>query len=126
MAAGGGYYSIALIGMATIFVTLTIFERFQKTLLASHSSASEYSVHATDISAALRAINSEALNVQASVHTIEAEQDAAAGVFHISFRADFEGAQAARRRQRFFERLTADPSIQVVRTEGEFSGAATN
>lgn len=124
VAAGGGYYLIALAGMGFIFITLTIFERFQKHLLGAGNSSFDYHLQVNNLTDGLRTLNQEALNVRATIKNIEAEQVGNSKVFRISFRADFDGPRVAKRKQKFFERMTNCESVVSMHTVGDFSGEA--
>lgn len=123
LAAGGGYYGVALAGMIFIFVTLTIFEVFQKKLVGSHRVADDYQVTANDISAGLKAVNTQAASAHATISSVEAQLDKTSGNYLITFRADFDGSRPTRRKQRFFEALISCENIIAVHTSGEFSRA---
>ena len=114
IAAGGGYYAVALAGMVFIFVTLTIFEVFQNKLIGPVSSLQNYRVEAGDISAGLSAIHTHAQKQRAGIRDMLAEQ-IPGGNYRITFRVDIGGSRSKTRREKFLESLAADPAVLSVR-----------
>ena len=54
LASGFGYYSLALLGMAFIMITLTVFEVLQRGLIRTGSSSMGYSLETKDITLSLK------------------------------------------------------------------------
>lgn len=113
IAAGGGYYTVALAGMVFIFVTLTIFELFQRKLLGSQSGFRQYTVVCGDVAAGLGAVTDEVRGVRAVMDGIRVNR-LGEDVWEITFRLDFPGARPDRRKQRFLERLGGREEIRSV------------
>lgn len=113
IAAGGGYYTVALIGMIGILITLTILELVQNLLLNSSSSHREYIVDTADVVSALQTINTLSQSVRCELRNIRAET-LPDGSCRITFKADFGRGRVKRRRQEFFKGLTASSAITVV------------
>lgn len=116
IAAGFGYYNVALAGMVFIFITLTIFEVFQHKLVGSHAPAQTYHLEARDIPAALDAINVHANACRTDVRNLKA-QPLPDGLFRLCFQAEFAGINSKKRKDRFFARLVADPAIMNLQEE---------
>lgn len=112
IAAGYGYYALALLGMLFTFVTLTIFEYFQRKLIHSHSAEDHYCVYATDVHAALESINTAATGNKITVFDLAAEKQA--DTYRITFRAWFVGRKTEKHRAAFFAALTKSETIQRV------------
>ncbi len=110
IAAGGGYYTLAMIGAAFIFVTLTVFELLQNILISPHGGVCEYAVETTDIANALHCINSHAKNAKCEIRNIQAD-NLPSGNCRITFVAEYGRGKAKHRRQRFFQALATDPNI---------------
>lgn len=109
IAAGGGYYIVALVGMVFIFITLTLFEFLQHKLIKPKG-IRDYTLEVTDISGALEAISNLAEKCRCELSGIRAEnQD---DHFVVSFRAQFPHNQKWARK--FFEGLAKEPSIRVA------------
>ena len=112
IAAGFGYYALALVGTLFTFVTLTIFEALQRKLLHNHSAEDHYSLLCDDVEKALDAINNAALSPKITIFdlTATARNDG----YHISFRVWFVGRKNEKRRNAFFAALVSSPHIQSV------------
>lgn len=113
IAAGGGYYTVALAGMVFIFITLTIFEVIQNKLIGPGNSLQNYRVETAEISAGLGAINNCARKQRAGIRDMLAERLSDES-YRITFRADIGGARSKTRRQKFLEELAADPAVTSV------------
>ena len=122
LAAGGGYYIVALAGMVFIFVTLAIFEIIQKKLVGTHRTTEDYQLVTNDISECLSAINTEAATANATVHNIQAQTNAIDSTYTVSFRIDITGSKVNKRKQTFFEHLASAKSTVSISTMGEFVG----
>ena len=123
LAAGAGYYIVALAGMVFIFVTLTIFEIIQKKLVGTHRASEDYQIVTTNIPACLQAVNQAAGSARATINNIQAQYAEASGTYTISFRAEFSGSKNSARRQTLFEKLACADGTVTVSTAGEFSNS---
>ena len=118
IAAGFGYYSLAVFGMVFILITLTVFEWLQTVLLKPLRRASEqYILETKDISAALNLINEAAGADGVTIQNLMAK--AVDGGHQISFRADFGGGHTKNRRERFFRALAAAPETKSLHNAEE-------
>lgn len=118
IAAGGGYYAVALVGMVFIFITLTIFELLQKLLLRSQRGKHIYRVTASDVVAALQLVNRLSDSYGFQLHDIQAEH-AASGTYYVQFLADFGRGGQKKRMQRFLEELAQNEAVISVSTQSE-------
>lgn len=118
IAAGGGYYAVALLGMVLIFVTLTIFEVLQNKLIGPGNALHRFSLHTQDISAGLHTINTLALKHRAEIRELLTHR-LEDGTYRITFRTEIGGAGAKKRRQRFLEALAADPAVDSIQAGSE-------
>lgn len=118
IAAGGGYYSVALVGMVFIFITLTIFELLQKLLLRSQKGKQVYHVISGDVVAALQLINRLSDDHGCQLHDIQAEHTSA-GSCCVRFLAEFGRGNRKHRMRRFLEALAKDPAVISVSTADE-------
>ncbi len=73
IAAGGGYYAVALIGTACMMVTLIIFEWLQKKLLRGHYEIYMFEVVCGNVASALELINRLAAEADATVTSIQVD-----------------------------------------------------
>lgn len=113
IAAGGGYYEVALLGMVLMFITLTLLEVFQNLLLkGTKRHNKDYIILCDDISSAMNALNmaSDQCMCKLSNYTVENLAD---GV-QISFHAEFGTGGRKRRQQRFRDMLTVNPAIRSI------------
>lgn len=117
VAAGGGYYSVALIGMVFIFITLTFFEMLQNRLVGQTSSLVCYTLETNDVVSALDTLNIHARRQNAGIRDIHTEhlED---GSYRIHFQADIGGLHGKLRRQRFIAGLTSDPAVCAIQISG--------
>lgn len=111
IAAGFGYYALALTGMLFTLITLTIFEALQRRFIRSHSAEDRYVVIAADVQAAIEAINAAA-SPKITIFDLEAQQQD--GTYRITFRAWFVGRKTEKRRAAFFAALAKAESIRCV------------
>lgn len=118
IAAGFGYYALAVFGMVFILVTLTLFEWLQKGLLKPRNKSSEkYVLETTDISATLTTINEMASVEGAAIRNLMAQT--VEGGYKVSFRADFGGGQIKKRRQQFFNSIISAPETKSLHNADE-------
>ena len=118
IAAGGGYYTVAIVGTVFMFVTLTVFELLQHVLVSPHSGSREYTVDAYDFADALKAINTLAAQCKCEIRNIEAE-NRKNDTYRITFHAEFGRGKQKYRRASFFEGLATNPAIHCVRSSDE-------
>ncbi len=111
IAAGFGYYPIALCGMVFMLITLTILEFFQHRLPGrNRSQEEEFTVDCADVTAALTVLNDAAQTHRAQLREILAENRETG--CRITFRAVFYGKK---NRQRFYAALAARSEFSAVR-----------
>ena len=113
VAAGFGYYTLALVGMILMLLTLTFLEVVQKKLINSHNYHDEFILETDDIAAGLETINTLSQAHSAGIQNILAQQY---GTGHrITFEANFGGAKSKKHRQAFFEALVTAREFRAVR-----------
>ena len=117
VAAGAGYYAVALIGMVFIFITLTIFEMLQNRLVGQDSTMVCYCLETTDIIAALDALNKHARKQNAGIRDMRTDHREDSS-YAILFRADIGGLHSKRRRQRFLAGLAIEPAVSAIEITG--------
>lgn len=120
IAAGGGYYTIALAGMVFIFLTLTILEVIQHKLMGPHAGEKDYTLETDDVSAALEALNKHAQSCQADIHKMEVISTE--NSCRIRFTAEFSGIRGKKRQQKFVQKLASAESVICLQVAQE--GAA--
>lgn len=103
LASGFGYYSLALLGMAFIMITLTLFEALQRSLIRTGSSRAHFTLETRNIARSLTYIHSVAQEQNLVLTDLEAEQT---NMGHrLSFRVIFSGRRNRKHHQRFFDAL---------------------
>ncbi len=118
LAAGFGYYALAIFGMVFILITLTFFEWLQKGLLKpKHRSTEKYILETTDISATLTTINEMASVEGAVIQNLKAQT--VEGGHKVSFRVEFGGGQLKKRRQQFFNSIISAPETKSLHNADE-------
>lgn len=113
IAAGFGYYALAITGMLFTFVTLTIFEALQRRFVRSHSAEEHFLVVATDLQRALEQINA---GKDGRITVFDLAVEPAQGEYRITFRAWFTGRRNEKRRSAFLVALAEADGIVSVRT----------
>ena len=109
IAAGGGYYTVALVGMVFIFITLTLFEYIQHKLIKPKT-VHRYALEASNAADALQALGELADKNRAELSALRAEaRDVGC---RITFQAEF--ARGKKWPRKFFEGLAKESSILVV------------
>ena len=109
IAAGGGYYAVALIGMVFIFITLTLFEFFQNKLIKPKT-VQDYILETSDIAATLDTVHTLAEKYKGQISGLRAE--VLTDGHKLSFRVQF--ASGKKWPIRFFEGLSRARSIRVA------------
>lgn len=113
IAAGAGYYAIALAGMVFIFITLTFFEAIQDKLVGPGINLHRYILETGDISAGLAAIHLHAAKQRAAIRDMLTAQQPD-GSYRITFQAEIGGIRGKKRRASFLENLAADPVVMSL------------
>lgn len=110
IAAGGGYYSVALIGMVFIFITLTLFEQIQNKLITPKPTR-DYSLEADDAVAALQTVNDLAEKHRCKISDLQIEHSKTG--CRITFHGEFARNKTLPRK--FFEGLAHDDNIHIAK-----------
>lgn len=113
VAAGGGYYAIALVGMGFVFITLTVVEILQQHMVGPEAGLRRCRVETENIHECLDAINRLSTKYNAGLSNITTEH-----LFdktcRVTFRFDIGGFHAKQRRHHFVEALTDEGCISCV------------
>lgn len=116
IAAGFGYYAVALMGMLFIFVTLTIVEALQHRFIRSGGSEECYALETADVSTTLTQLHTIAQVQNVLLTNLQVRQQD--GGHRITFRATFFGRRHKKHHARFFTALIAIEGMQSA-TSGE-------
>lgn len=123
IAAGGGYYTVALAGMVFIFITLTIFEAIQVRLVGPGNSLHSYHMETSDIAEGLSAINIHAQKQRASIRDMLTQRQSD-GTYQITFQVDIGGPRSKKRRENFLKNLSKDPAVTSLHICAEEENAS--
>ena len=113
IAAGGGYYFVALAGMVFIFITLTIFEVLQNKLIGPGGNLHSFQLEIPDVSAGLALVSRQAKKHGADIREIQTQQ-LANSHYAIRFLVEIGGVGAKKRRKKLIESLAADPAVVAL------------
>lgn len=118
IASGFGYYSVAILGMVLILVTLTIFEWVQKLLLRPGNRRTlNLSIDTSDISATLELVNRAAHDRYAVISNLSAQS--LQNGHRLSFRVAFSAGSFKSRREAFFQELAQDEATIALHSDDE-------
>ncbi len=119
IASGFGYYGVAVLGMAFIFVTLTFFEWLQKSVMrpSRFSIPNEYILETTDISASLDIISGHTQTDRTVVSNVLSETTEYG--HRVTFQMHFHGRHSKKHQQNFFSELASAPSTRSLLRAGE-------
>lgn len=112
IAAGYGYYAIALAGTLFAFVTLTILEFLQDRLPGKKAIEDRYELFAEDASDALTLIHNALRAQKGDLRHLKVRSDETG--YCVQFLASFHGLRAEKRSQQFFSALAADKVVHSV------------
>ena len=112
IAAGFGYYALALAGMIFTLITLTIFESLQRRLIHHHSAEDQYTLLCTDVEAVLTRITGCARDPKVTIFDLTVTRDEE--LYLVTFRAWFTGRKQDKRRSAFCAELAKTPGVKNV------------
>ena len=112
IAAGFGYYFLALAGMLFTFITLTFLETIQRKLLRNHSSDVKYTVYTMDVSDTLAAVNAAAKAQNAQVSDLVSFRTD--NGWEVTFCARFTGHRNLAHQEKFLAALASDDSTKIA------------
>lgn len=115
IAAGGGYYTVALTGMVLIFITLTLFETIQNKIFGSYGGKDfrDYQVETDNISDGLEVVQRQAQSSRCKLTNLQVTR-MDNGNYRITFRGDFGSGKFKKRQQEFFEDLAAHSAVLSI------------
>lgn len=113
IAAGFGYYFLALAGMLFTFITLTFLETIQRKLLRNHSSDVKYTVCTMDVSATLAAVNAASKAQNAKVSDLVSFRTD--NGWEVTFCVRFTGHRNLAHQEKFLAALASDDSTIIAK-----------
>lgn len=114
LAAGGGYYTVAVLGMVFIFATLTIFEVLQHKLVGPETGLCCFALTTRELEGCLEAVNALAQRNRVLIRDLSAEKGEP--VSALRFHAELGGPRAKKRRQKFITALAAHKAVLSLKT----------
>lgn len=123
VAAGGGYYSVALLGMVFIFITLTFFELFQRKLMHTSGREHQYEIVTTDIAKTLNFLDSLADKYRFHLHNVHIlTQDDSS--YLLTIEAEFSGSRIKKRQEAMLAQLIQASETRSVRRDAQYECAS--
>lgn len=116
IAVGAGYYVVAMIGLACILVTLTLFEWLQRIVFRNRFNRYTFTVKCHNVVSAIEKINNMINSKDARMSSIHVE-DKGDGICMITFITDFAGRRALKRHESFMKELTNDSNFVSIKSE---------
>jgi putative Mg2+ transporter-C (MgtC) family protein len=118
IAAGFGYYGLAILGMVFIFITLTVMEWLQQQLIRLHSNSIAYVLETCDIALSLTRIHDAAQAQKLTITDLSATQLESG--HRITFRANYSGRHNKKHHQQFFDAIiTAKETRLLQQSDGK-------
>lgn len=112
IAAGAGFYDLAIMGMLFAFIALTFFEWLQHRLPGNKRYIYDLAVECTDLGVAMDKINRAGETFHGRVqHQKLVEND---GIFTIYFRVDFNGRRADKHFHNFLSEVSCASGVRCV------------
>ena len=112
IAAGFGYYALALLGMLFIMITLTILEALQHRFIHSGGSEDAYILETTDLSTAVTQLHIIAQTQNVLITDLQAQQKG--DTHQLQFRVLFYGRRHKQHHGRFLTALLGIPGVCSV------------
>ena len=122
IASGFGYYSLALLGMVFIMITLTILEALQHRFIHVYSSDLHYTLETSDIAATLDRIQRNVQELDLEMSGLAAQKTPEG--HRLSFRILFSGRKHKKQLQRFFDSLATAPEVGSLNQSENKTGSA--
>lgn len=118
IAAGFGYYGLAILGMVFIFITLTVMEWLQQQLIRLHSNSIAYVLETCDIALSLTCIHDAAQAQKLTITDLSVAQLESG--HRITFRANYSGRHNKKHHQQFFDAIiTAKETRLLQQSDGK-------
>lgn len=112
IAAGFGYYALALVGMVFTFITLTIFESLQRKLIHDYSSEDQYTLRCRDVEPVLEKITACAKDPKLTIFDLAVTREKEE--YTVTFRAWFVGRRQDHRRSTFYAAIAQAEGVICV------------
>ncbi len=112
IAAGFGYYALALAGMIFTLITLTIFESLQRRLIQNRSAEDHYTLICQNVEQVLEKITGYSKDPKLTIFDLTVSRDGE--MYLVTFRVWFTGRKQDKRRSAFCADLTKLEGVKSV------------
>lgn len=116
LAAGAGYYKVALAGAAAVYLTLTVFEQIQRKMNLVRRSNLFLSLDCTDLTGVIHDLNRFAVQQSATInHTQFEERDD--GSYRVTMTVTFNGVHVDTDQSIFLEKLGGNTNLRRLESD---------
>lgn len=116
LAAGAGYYAIALTGAAAVYATLTVFEVVQRKMNVTRHATLALDLECKDLSGVMHDLNRFSVQQNATLSHVQFDETEERGVYHLTAIAVFWGAKPQADQAVFLEKLGGNLNVKKLET----------
>ena len=116
LAAGAGYYAIALTGAAAVYATLTVFEVVQRKMNVTRHATLALDLECKDLSGVMHDLNRFSVQQNATLSHVQFDETEERGVYHLTAIAVFRGANPQTDQAVFLEKLGGNLNVKKLET----------
>lgn len=116
LAAGAGYYAIALTGAAAVYATLTVFEVVQRKMNVTRHATLALDLECKDLSGVMHDLNRFSVQQNATLSHVQFDETEERGVYHLTAIAVFRGAKPQADQAVFLEKLGGNLNVKKLET----------
>lgn len=116
LAAGAGYYAIALTGAAAVYATLTVFEVVQRKMNVTRHATLALDLECKDLSGVMHDLNRFSVQQNATLSHVQFDETEERGVYHLTAIAVFRGANPRVDQAVFLEKLGGNLNVKKLET----------
>lgn len=116
LAAGAGYYAVALTGAGAVYATLTVFEVVQRKMNVGRHATLALSMECNDLSGVMHDLNRFAVQQNATLSHVQFDETEKHGLYHLSAVAVFRGGHPQTDQAVFLEKLGSNPNLRKLET----------
>ena len=116
LAAGAGYYAVALTGAGAVYATLTVFEVVQRKMNVGRHATLALSMECSDLSGVMHDLNRFAVQQNATLSHVQFDETEKHGLYHLSAVAVFRGGHPQADQAVFLEKLGSNPNLRKLET----------
>lgn len=116
LAAGAGYYAIALTGAAAVYATLTVFEVVQRKMNVTRHATLALDLECRDLADVMHDLNRFSVQQNATLSHVQFDETEERGQYHLTAVAVFRGANPQADQAVFLEKLGGNPNVKKLET----------